>query len=281
MYFNRGGLQNQSSRQQSSRTYCPLQNSQSVLKLIPEKVILNRMRDKAHRALSTVHNMPTPPPPDGAARGVKEEMEDDFVVFAGRRRVFRSGGGGSAAPTPQAVPTAHDPTLPHDEHAAHGMAGESMIGEWLARQEPYVGYDPHYMTAIESPPSASHDHQHPQHQHQNRQYGYASEQPQYTLEAVPPPHYMTAPYATYAPPPHPPHRLLHPHAPHPHELHPSSSQAPGMGHPPGGHEMHRDELAEMQREYGVAARAPAPELAQLGFAANGSRMSEQWLSFMQ
>jgi hypothetical protein len=138
-------------------------------------------------------------------------MEDDFVVFAGRSRVFRPGG--TAPPTPQAMPTPQDPTLPHEGHAVHDVADESMIGEWLARQEQYVGYDPHYIAAIEPPASASHD-QH-QHQHQHRQYGYAPEQPQYTLEAVPPPHYMTAPYATYAPPPHPPQQLVHAHRPPP------------------------------------------------------------------
>lgn len=234
------------------------------------------MREKAHRALATVRNTPPHSLPDASTHSVKqEEMEDDFVVYAGRSRVFRPGG--TAPPTPQAVQTPPGPTLPHDEHAAHGAAGESMIGEWLARQEQYVGYDPHYVTAIEPQPSTPHD-QH-QHQHQHREYGYAPEQPQYTLEAVPPPHYMTAPYATYAPPPHPPHQLLHPHAPHPHNLHPSSSHAQGMGQSP--HTLHPDEMVDMRRDYAVTARAPPPELAQLGFAASGSRMSETWLSFMQ
>ena len=233
------------------------------------------MREKARRAQATVHNAPPRSLPDGPPRGVKqEEIEDDFVVFAGRRRVFRPGG--SAPLTPQAAPTAQDPTLPSDE---------SMIGEWLARQEQYVGYDPHYVAAIEPPPSVPHDqHQHQQHQQQHRDYGYAPEQPQYTLEAVPPPHYMTPPYATYAPPPHPPHQLLHPHtAPHhTHNLHPASSSsqqhAQGMGQQ--SHVPHPDEMVDMRRDYVVTASAP-PELTQLGFAASGSRMSETWLSFIQ
>jgi hypothetical protein len=191
-------------------------------------VILGRMREKAHRALATVRNTPPHSLRDDPAHGVKqEEMEDDFVVFAGRSRVFRPGG--TAPPTPQAMPTPQDPTLPQEGHAVHDVADESMIGEWLARQEQYVGYDPHYIAAIEPPASASHD-QH-QHQHQHRQYGYAPEQPQYTLEAVPPPHYMTAPYATYAPPPHPPQQMVHAHHPHPQNLHPSS-HAQGL-HVPG------------------------------------------------
>ncbi len=229
------------------------------------------MREKARLALATVHNNAPHPQLDVK----QEEIEDDFVVFAGRRLVFRPGG--TIPLAPQAVPTPQDPTQPHDEQAAHAATGESMLGDWLARQEEYVGYDPHYVTAIEAPPSASHDRH--QHQHQHQQYGYAPEQPQYTLEAMPPPpHYMTAPYASYAPPPHPPHQLLHPHAPHPHNFHPSS-HAPGMGQPPHG--LHPDELVDTRRDYAVTARAPPAELAQLGFAANGSRMSETWVSFMQ
>ncbi|KAH9027077.1 fungal-specific transcription factor domain-containing protein [Lactarius pseudohatsudake] len=225
--------------------------------------ILDRMREKAHRALAAVRTSSSHPQPDGVKQ---EEIEDDFVVFAGRRRVFRPGG--NATPSQHAAPTPPDP-LPHDEQAGESSIG---VGEWLARQEQYVGYDPHYVAAIDPPPSAPHD-QHQQHQQHERQYGYAPEQPQYTLEAVPPPHYMTAPYASYAPPPHPPHQLLHPH-----NLHPSS-HTPGMGQP--SHELHPDELADMHRDYAVTVRAPPAELAQLGFAANGSRMSETWVSFMQ
>ncbi|KAH9017997.1 hypothetical protein EDB84DRAFT_1581644 [Lactarius hengduanensis] len=230
--------------------------------------ILNRMREKAHRALATVRDTPPPPQPDGAVHSVKqEEIEDDFVVYAGRGRVFLPGS--NVTPAPHAVPTP-----PHDEYATHGAVGESMIGEWLAHQEQSGGYDPHYVTAIEPPRSAPHD-QHQRHQdhYQQRQYGYAPEQPQYTVEAVPPPHYMTAPYASYAPAPHPPHQLLHPH-----NLRPSS-HTPGMGQP--SHELHPDELADMRFDYAVTVRAPAAELAQLGFAAYGSRMSETWVSFMR
>ncbi|KAH9040305.1 hypothetical protein EDB83DRAFT_2643255 [Lactarius deliciosus] len=223
-------------------------------------VILNRMREKADRALEAVRD--TPPQPDEAVDSIKQEdIEDDFVVFAGRRRVFHPGG--SATPAPQTVPTP-----PHDEHATHTVAGESMMGEWLAHQEQPVGYDPHYVTAINPPPSAAHDHH--QHQHQQHQlylYGYAPEQPQYTLEAVSlPPYYMTASYTAYAPP-HP-----HPH-PHPRTLHPSS-HASGIGH--SLHELHTDQQANMRSDYAVM-RAPPPELAQLGFAANELHLSETWM----
>ncbi|KAH9053248.1 hypothetical protein EDB87DRAFT_1581148 [Lactarius vividus] len=204
--------------------------------------ILSRMREKAHRALATVRDTPPPPQPDGAVHNVKqEEIEDDFVVFAGRGRVFRPGGNVTLAP--QAVPMP-----PHDDYAAHGVSGELMIHEWLAHREQSVGYDSHYATAIEPPPSAPHAQPH-QHQHQHHQYGYAPEQPQYTLEAVPPPHYMTAPYASYAPPPHPLHQLLHPH-----DLHPLSSHGPGMEQPP--HELHADELADIRRDYAVTGANP-------------------------
>ncbi|KAH9169099.1 fungal-specific transcription factor domain-containing protein [Lactarius sanguifluus] len=239
-------------------------------------VILNRMREKAHRALEAVRNSPPPPQPDGAVRSVKqEEIDDDFVVFAGRRDVFRSGG--NLTPAPQAVPTQHqdhtqqqdqaqqqDPAPPPDEH---GAAGESMLGGWLAHQEQPVGYDPHYVTAIDPSPSAPYDpHQHQQHQH--HQYGYAPEQPQYTFEAVPPPpHYMTAPYTAYAPLPHP----------QPHDLH-TSSHPSGIEQPLHGPPT--VEQADMRHDYAVM-RAPPPELAQLGFAAHGSRLSEAWMSFMQ
>ncbi|KAH9040306.1 hypothetical protein EDB83DRAFT_2318365 [Lactarius deliciosus] len=176
-----------------------------------------------------------------------EEIEDDFVVYAGRGRVFLPGGNMTAAP--QAVPTP-----PHDESSPLAMTHT-------------------YVTAIEPLPSGPHDqHQRHQHQHQQRQYGYTPEQPQYTIEAVPS-HYMTAPYASYAPPPHPPHQLLHPH-----NLHPSP-HTPGMGRP--SHGLHADELADMRRDHAVMACAPPAELAQLGFAANGSRLSETWVSFMQ
>ncbi|KAH9166663.1 hypothetical protein EDB89DRAFT_2246086 [Lactarius sanguifluus] len=249
----------------ASNTNRHAKRAPSTTLLVSEKVILNRMREKADRALKAVRDTPPPPQPDEAVDSIKqEEIEDDFVVFAGRRRVFHPGG--SATPAPQTVPTP-----PHDEHAAHTVAGESMIGEWLAHQEQSVGYDPHYVTAIKPPPSAAHDqHQHQRQQHQQYLYGYAPEQPQYTLEAVPPPpYYMTAPYTAYAPPPHP--------HPHPHNLR-TSSHACGIGHTPHG--LHTEQQADMRRDYAVM-RAPPPELAQLGFAANGSYLSETWMSFMQ
>ncbi|KAH8997103.1 fungal-specific transcription factor domain-containing protein [Lactarius hatsudake] len=230
-------------------------------------VILNRMREKADQALEAVRDTPPAPRPGEAVDSIKqEEIEDDFVVFAGRRRVFHPGGSGT--PAPHTVPTP-----PHDEHAAHIVAGESMICEWLAHQEQPVGYDPHFVTATKPPPSAAHDqHQHQHQQHQQYLCGYAPEHSQYTLEAVPPPpYYMTAPYTAYALPPHPDPD------PDPHNLHPLS-YASGIGNPP--HRLHMDQQAEMRRDY-AAMRAPPPELAQLGFAANGSYLSETWMSFMQ
>ncbi|KAI0294497.1 hypothetical protein B0F90DRAFT_1640097 [Multifurca ochricompacta] len=144
--------------------------------------ILDRMRDKAKKALMVARNAPPHPRADGAAWGVKqEELDDEFTVYAGRTKVFRSGGVSPSGIPPQA-PMVPGPT--HDEHAAHAQVhlppGQSMIGEWLAGQEQYVGYDPHYVTSIELPPPTPHQPQH-------HQYGgYSPEQPQYTLEVVPP-----------------------------------------------------------------------------------------------
>jgi hypothetical protein len=209
----------------------------------------------------------TPPYPhaDSATWGIKqEEVEDEFTVFAGRTKIFRPGGGPPPMPNPQA-PINPGPIL--DEHAAHGQVhgaqSQSMLGEWLARQEQYVGYDPHYITPIEPPPPA------PQHQHQ--QYGYAPDQPQYTLEVAPPlQQYITAPYA-YVPP-------LHHSQPPPHSgpLPPLSSSSSL-----GPHGTHGEDLVELRAGYATAALAPQTELTQLGLASSGSRINEAWVSFMQ
>ncbi|KAI9440996.1 hypothetical protein H4582DRAFT_1940839, partial [Lactarius indigo] len=204
-------------------------------------VILNRMREKAHRALEAVRDTPQPPQPDGAVHSVKqEEIEDDFVVFAGRSRVFRPGG--NVTPAPQVVPTQqqdpthqHDRVPPHDEHAA---AGDPLATTRITSRRS-IPHLPHRTTRTSTTnTNTTSTDIHP-------------EQPQYTLEAVPPPsHYVTDPYIAYAPPSHPqasyPQQALYPH-PHPHNLHPSS-HASGIGQPPQ-HGLHTDEEAEMQREY--------------------------------
>ena len=179
------------------------------------------------------------------------------------------------------------------------------VGEWLERQEPYVGYDPHYVPPIEPPPHplpAPHQqhqqhyqhHQHPhQHQHQHHQYHqqqyttYAPEQPQYTLEATHSiPQYMATsyPYSQRPlPPPQPPQSSLSSSttstatAP-PLSLHGPHVPAPPPHHHPQ-HQHHPEDLAEL-RGYAAAALAPQTELSQLGLAANGSRVNDTWMSFM-
>ncbi|KAH9013794.1 hypothetical protein EDB83DRAFT_2321615 [Lactarius deliciosus] len=50
----------------------------------PEVVILNRMREKAHRALAAVCTSSSHPQPDSVKQ---EEIEDDSAVFAGQARL--------------------------------------------------------------------------------------------------------------------------------------------------------------------------------------------------
>jgi hypothetical protein len=251
--------------------------------LFTKKIILNRMKEKAHRALVTAQNSPPHPRADGAAWGIKqEEVDDEFAVFAGRtKKVYRTGNGPPPVLNPHA-PVNMDPTP--DEHAAQahvhgGQQGQSMLGEWLARQEQYVGYDPHYLAPIEPPPPP------PPHQHQ--QYGYPpTEQPQYTLEVAPPlQQYITAPFA-YAPHSQPPP----PPPPLPPQSRPPSSQPPPPPPPPsssslgphGPHGSHGEDMVGLRRGYAAAAAlAPQTELTHLGLASSGSRINEAWMSFMQ
>lgn len=234
----------------------------TIFTVFLDKIILNRMREKAHRASAAARNTPHHPHADGAVWGVKqEEVDDEFAVFAGRTKVFRPGGGPPPAANLQA-PVSLGPN-PDSAHAqAQDEQGQSMLGEWLARQEQCVGYDPHYVAPIEPPPPTPH--------HQHHQYGIAPEQPQYTLEVAPPlQQYITPPYA-YTSPPHsqPP--------PHSGPLPPPSSSSSSLGpHGPPG-----EELAELRRSYAAAALAPQTELTQLGFVSSGSRMNETWMSFM-
>jgi hypothetical protein len=228
------------------------------------------MREKAHRALAAARRTPPNPHADSATWGIKqEEVDDEFTVFAGRTKIFHPGGGPPPVPYPQA-PINLGPTM--DERAVHGQVhgaqSQSTLGEWLARQEQFVGYDPHYITSIEPPPPAS--------QHQHQQYGYAPDQPQYTLEVAPPlQQYITAPYV-YVPPPH------HAQPPPPHSglLPPLSSSSSPLG-PHGPHGTHGEDLVELRAGYAAAALAPQTELTQLGLASSGSRMNETWMSFMQ
>jgi len=241
--------------------------------------------------------------PDDAIWGVKqEENDDEFTVFAGRSKVFRPGA--TSSPVTPPAPSMIGQS-PDDAHAAHAQAqaaqgqgpGQSMIGEWLARQEEYVGYDPHFVPSIETAPHA------PQHQHQ--QYGYVTperpqhqQQPQYTLETVPPlSQYVTASYQYTPPPqglppqPQPPTSSSPlglpqgPHGQHPHQHplpHPQAQvhphQHPQTHHPDSHTHQHPDNLVDLRRSY--AAFAPQTELSQLGLAPNGSRMNDTWMSFM-
>ena len=285
-----------------SQVYYPVSNYQ---------LILQRMGEKARRALEAarnIHPLDLPRAADGVALGMgivkKEEIDDEFAVFAGRTKVFRPGA--TSLPVPQALPvmmtnssSSGDGMSPDEAHVGHAQ-----VGEWLERQVPYVGYDPHYVTPIEPPPhplSAPHQqhpqhhqhHQHPhQHQHQHHQYHqqqystYAPEQPQYTLEATHSiPQYMTTSYAYSQrplPPPQPPHSSLSSttSTTSPLGLHGSHAPAPPPHHhPQHQHQHHPEDLAEL-RSYAAAALAPQTELSQLGLAANGSRVNETWMSFM-
>lgn len=277
-------------------------------------VILKRMREKARRALETarnIHPLDLPRAADGVALGMgiikKEEIDDEFAVFAGRTKVFRPGATSSLAP--QALPmmmtnssSSGDSMSPDEGHVGHAQ-----VGEWVERQVPYVGYDPHYVPPIEPPPHplpAPHQqhlqhhqhHQHPhQHQHQHHQYHqqqyttYAPEQPQYTLEPTHSiPQYMTTsyPYSQRPlPPSQPPHSSLSSSSTSTATassltLHGSHVLAPPPHHHPQHQHQHNPEdLAEL-RNYAAVALAPQTELSQLGLAANGSRVSDTWMSFM-
>jgi hypothetical protein len=285
-------------------------------------VILNRMRVKARRALElarNIHPLDLPRPVDGVALGMgivkQEEIDDEFAVFAGRTKVFRPGA--TSSPVGQLAPpmmttnssSSGGGQSPAEAHVEHGQ-----VGEWLARQEPYVGYDPHYNPPIEPPPHPplpplhqqhhQQHQQHPQHhqhhqhlqqhQHQHHQYQqqyttYAPEQPQYTLEATHPvPQYLTTSYPysqqSLPPPPQPPHSSLS-----------SSSTATTstLSHhgshvplPPPHHlqqlqrQQQHEDLAELRSYAAAALAAPQTELSELGLAANGSRVNETWMSFM-
>jgi len=274
------------------------------------QVILNRMREKARRAMAAARA-------DGGAAawgGIKEEEKDDeFTVYAGRTKVFRPGATSSPSPVP---PQTHgmmelspDEAQAHaQDHAAQAPAqpSQSMLGEWLERQEQYVGFDPHFVAPIVRAPTHT-----PQHQHQHQQYGYATPEPQYTLDAVQPPlpQYMTASYQ-YPPPPQGP--LSHPqpqpqpqpqsqapspssalgglphHAPpngplphpHPHQYQHQHQHPQVLSHHPHQHHQQGQEDLELRRTYTAAAAFAPPELSQLGLVANGSRVSETWMSFM-
>ncbi|KAI0293037.1 hypothetical protein BC826DRAFT_1186196 [Russula brevipes] len=99
------------------------------------------------------------------------------------------------------------PSLGHP-HAPQNHQGQSILGDWLIQQGQIVGEDPHYVAPIEPPAPAPH--------HQHHQFGYPPEQPQYTLEAVPPlSQYMPASYQYTPPPPHPAHAQMPPPPPPP------------------------------------------------------------------
>src|SRR5258708_4308657 len=276
------------------------------------QVILKRMREKACRALEaarSIHPMDLPRAADGVALGMgiikKEEIDDDFAAFAGRTKVFRPGATSS---------TASQPPLPmmmsNSSSSGSGMSpdenyvGHAHVGEWLARQEQYVGSEPHYVPPIEPPPhppfSAPHQqhqqhqqhhrhHQHPhQHQHQHQHYHqqqyttYAPEQPQYALEATHSiPQYMATSYP-YSQHPLPPSQLSHSSLSSSSNtttaLHGSHAPPPSHHHHPQHQQQHHPEDPALS--YAAAALAPQTELSQLGLAANGSRVNETWMSFV-
>jgi hypothetical protein len=255
--------------------------------LLPQpQVILNRMREKARRAIAAAREPNRLVQVDGGAvapGSIKQEENDEFTVFAGRTKVFRPGATSSPVPPPAHGIVELSPAKAHAQaqvHAGHGPGpqSQSMLGEWLARQEQYVGYDPHYVAPMETHPSTVV----PQHQHQ--QYGYTPPEPQYALEPVQPPlpQYMATSYH-YTPPPQGPPLTPQalggppPHHPHPHQ-HPQAQALPH--HPHSHHQQHqpRQEDLELRRTY-AAAFAPS-ELSHLGLAANGSRVSDTWMSFM-
>ena len=261
------------------------------------------MREKARHAMATARDPNRLGLPDNATWGVKqEENDDEFTVFAGRSKVFRPGA--STLPVTPPAPSVIGQS-PDEAHAAHAQAhaaqaqgpGPSMLGEWLSRQEQYVGYDPHFIPPIETAPHAPH--------HQHQQYGYATperpqpqhqQQPQYTLETVPPlSQYMAASYQYTPPPqgippqPQPPSSTTplgppqgpHGQHPHPHQHpHPQPQVHPHQQpqtHHPHPHQQ-QDDMVDLRRSY--AAFAPQSELSQLGLAANGSRVNDTWMSFM-
>jgi hypothetical protein len=280
------------------------------------------MKEKAHRAFEvarSIHPLDLPRPVDGVALGMgivkQEEIDDEFAVFAGRTKVFRPGATSSSAGqlAPPMMTTNSSSSGGGQSPAEAHVPGQ--VGEWLARQEPYVGYDPHYVPPIEPPPHpplpTSHQqhhqqyqqhsqhhqhHQHPQ-QHQHHQYQqqyttYAPEQPQYSLEATHPvPQYLTAPYpysqqSLPPPPPQPPHSSLSSSSAATTStlsLHGSHVPLP----PPPHHHLQQlqrqqqhEDLAELRSYAAAALAAPQTELSQLGLAANGSRVNETWMSFM-
>src|SRR5712672_504392 len=102
------------------------------------------MREKARRALATAQSTPLHVQGDSAMWGVKQEdIDDDLNVFAGRKKVFRPGTTSPPVATPPHAMTGPPPDRVHatQAHVQHPPGqGESMLGEWLARQEQYVGY---------------------------------------------------------------------------------------------------------------------------------------------
>ena len=260
------------------------------------QLILKRMREKAHRALEAarnVHPMDLPRAADGVALGMgvikQEEVDDELAVYAGRTKVFRPNS--TTSPAPRLAPSmtmtksssSGSGLSPDGTHIVHGQ-----VGEWVANQEPYVGYDPHYVPSIEPPPHPpphQQHHQHQQHLHQHQyqqqQYNtYAPEQPQYNLEAMHPiPQYTPYPYSQPQPPAQPLHSSLSSSTTMTPALSLHGSHVPPPHHHQQHHHQQQQDLAEF-RSYAAAALAPQTELSQLGLAANGSRVNEAWMSFM-
>jgi hypothetical protein len=275
------------------------------------QVILNRMREKAHRALEAARNirpLDLPRAADGVALGMgiikQEEIDDEFAVFAGRTKVFRPGATSSSAAQP-ALPMVMTNSCGGGDGQSpdEAQVGHAQVGEWLARQEPYVGYDPHPIEAASHPPlpvshqqhhqqhqqhQQPHQHQHQHHQYHQQQYTtYAPEQPQYTLEAMNPiPQYMTTPYpysqpCLVPPPPRPPYSSLSSSSTTTTTTTSALNRLRGshVPPPPPHHQHQQHQLAEL-RSYAAVALAPQTELSELGLAANGSRVNETWMSFM-
>ncbi|KAI0027762.1 hypothetical protein K488DRAFT_60517, partial [Vararia minispora EC-137] len=212
--------------------------------------ILLRLRDKAHRILTTARG-PGSDVSDGASWDVKQEdVDDELAIFAARTKVLRPGAGGSGsnslAPSP---PSAHT-RAEHVAQLPHAFAG------W--QQPPPADHSPTY--AQQLPPFESHMRHLPQTlppftEPAAVSYAYGSRQAPPLLRIPSNGHGHQAQY-------------LSPVQPDPDAIHlyPPTYAPMSARHAHGEH---------AYAEYA----APPQELVQLGLAPTG-RLQENWNSFM-